>query len=363
MNYSLSNVKKNFKNASLIVFKNKVNEEIIAIICGNLAEIYKDGITIDYGIEIIYDAIFDKSYKESLNLVLKYIREGRTLSESFKEIEELYPPFFIGMLSIGENSGSLYKIFIALKIFYEKSNFIKKEIKKALAYPKLVLISFVIFMLVFFQFVVPSFYDLYKSIGVSLSENYLIMNKISTSINDNIVKFYSFFIIYCTIIPIIMFKYLINKIKIDKLLKIRIIKKYFEYRILIILYIITNSKMNISYGLDICEDSSESDYIKNKLRQINTSIINGSTLYDALESINIFSKYTLAIIKIREESGGLEDGLNELCNKLQENIMKNIDKYLSLIQPIMILILSVVITLFLTLFVLPIFEGIQSILP
>ena len=104
--------------------------------------------------------------------------------------------------------------------------------------------------------------------------------------------------------------------------------------------LLSNSKMNISYGLTICENSCESDYIKNKLRQMNKSIINGSTLYDASIRINIFSKYTLAIIKIREESGGLEEALKDLCNKLQENIMKNINKCLSLI-----------------------FEGVQSILP
>ena len=47
---------------------------------------------------------------------------------------------------------------------------------------------------------------------------------------------------------------------------------------------------------------------------------------------------TLAIIKIREESGGLEEALKDLCNKLQENIMKNINKCLSLIQPVIIAI-------------------------
>lgn len=43
--------------------------------------------------------------------------------------------------------------------------------------------------------------------------------------------------------------------------------------------------------------------------------------------------------------------------------MKNINKCLSLIQPVIIAILSVIITIFLVLVVLPIFEGVQSILP
>ena len=96
---------------------------------------------------------------------------------------------------------------------------------------------------------------------------------------------------------------------------------------------------------------------------MNISIINGRKLYDAWIRINIFSTYTLAIIKIREESGWFEAALKDLCNKLQENIMKNINKCLSLIQPVIIAILSVIITIFLVLVVLPIFEGVQSILP
>jgi len=363
MNCSINNVKKYFRSASLEIFKSNMNEEVLALICGNLAEIYKDGISIDYAIEIIYDAIFDKTYKESLSLVLKYIKEGRTLSESFKEIENLYPPFFIGMLYLGESSGNLYKILIALKIYYEKSVFIKKEIRKATSYPKLVLISFAIFILIFLSFVIPNFYNIYESMGVTPSKNYLIMYKYSELINKDIVSFSLYFFIYIIIIPMIFFKYCIKKIGIDKLIGLNIIKKYFEYRMLLVLFIITNSKLNISYGLSICENSMESLYIKKKLREINNMIINGNTLYESAKYINIFSKYTLAIIKIREESGNIEDGLNELCNKLQENIMKNINKYLALIQPILVILLSIIISIFLIIFVLPIFEGVKNILP
>ena len=45
MNCSV-NVMKQLKNASSMIFRNKVNEELLIIICDNLAEIYKDGINI-----------------------------------------------------------------------------------------------------------------------------------------------------------------------------------------------------------------------------------------------------------------------------------------------------------------------------
>lgn len=363
MSCRINNVKKHFRNTYLEIFKSKVNEEVLGLICGNIAEMYKDGVNIDYAIEIIYDVVFDNAYKESLSLVLKYIKEGRTLSESFKEIEDLYPPFFIGMISLGENSGNLYKILMTLKIYYEKSVFIKKEIKKATSYPKLVLISFIIFILAFLSFVIPNFNNIYDLIGMTPSKSYLIMYKYSEVINKDIVSFALYFIVYIIIIPIILFKYCIKKISIDKLIGINLIKKYFEYRMLLVLFIITNSKLNISYGLSICENSMESVYIKKKLREINHMIANGNTLYESAKCINIFSKYTLAIIKIREEAGNIEDGLNELCNKLQENIVKKINEYLALIQPILIISLSILISIFLIVFVLPIFEGVKNILP
>ena len=52
MNCSV-NVMKQLKNASSMIFRNKVNEELLIIICDNLAEIYKDGINIELKLSLM----------------------------------------------------------------------------------------------------------------------------------------------------------------------------------------------------------------------------------------------------------------------------------------------------------------------
>ena len=76
--------------------------------------------------------------------------------------------------------------------------------------------------------------------------------------------------------------------------------------------IITSTGINISQALEYCENSMSFDYLRKKIKEINISILKGRTLTEALEKSGIFSKYTLAIIKIREESGTIEEGFKEL---------------------------------------------------
>ena len=49
----------------------KVNYEQLSLIAGNLAEIYKDGISISNGLELVIDTTNNKIYKNSLYGVLE----------------------------------------------------------------------------------------------------------------------------------------------------------------------------------------------------------------------------------------------------------------------------------------------------
>jgi type IV pilus assembly protein PilC len=162
------------------------------------------------------------------------------------------------------------------------------------------------------------------------------------------------------LILLITLKYFSKKISVDKFIKVSIVKLFFEYIMILFFSIITSSGINISQGLKHCEDSITFIYMKNKIGNINANILGGRTLTEALEKSGIFSKYTLAIIKVNEEGGTIEEGFKGLAVDLEYSLSERIKKYLSFISPMFVVIMAGVIVMFLTGFVLPLFNNLKN---
>ncbi len=362
--FNLFNIKSDEKlkfstTQEIHLFKPKANEEQLALIAGNLAQLYKDGIQITTALELVSDILHNKAYKNSLLKVLVLIKQGKSLSEAFSKFNTLYPEFFIGIIAIGENTGKLYSVLKGLNIFYDKYAFIKREVKNASMYPLFIISSMAILSIFFVNKIIPSFCEIYKAMNVELPTNCKMIYELNNNFKDN--PFISMVTISSwLLILIIVIKCLSKKISIEKFTKLHIVKLFYEYIMVLFLSIITSAGINISKGLEHCEDSISFVYLQNKIRTINIDILRGRTLTEALEKSGIFSKYTLAVIKIREESGTIEEGFKELSCNLENKLSEQIKKYLRRVSPIFIVIMASFIVMFLVGFVLPLFNNLKN---
>lgn len=358
---SIKNNKLNIDNKMQILSSyKKVNEEQLALISGNLAQLYKDGISINTALELIEEVISNKSYKNSLSKVLSSIKEGKTLSEGFKEFEYLYPSFFTGILSIGENSGKLYEVLKGLNMYYEKVIFIKREFINASIYPIFIFISLIVFGGILLNTVIPSFYDIYDSMDIMPPAICKYLYEINLNLKTNTLIMICFMVSWGLLLPAISLRHILNNIKTHRFTKINIVKCYYEYMMVLLFSIITSSGVNISYALEYCELGINSDYLKEKINEINKNILKGNTLNESLQRTGMFSKYVLAIIKIREESGSIEEGFKELNSNLESKLIKKIQRYLSFIQPLLVVFMGILILAFLIIFILPLFNNLRS---
>lgn len=348
---------RDFKPRSL--FKQKVNEEQLALISGNLAQIYKDGIPVTIALELVADSLSNKVYKNSLIKVLTLIKQGKSLSDGFKDFTDLYPAFFIGIISLGENTGKLYEVLKGLNTFYDKLLFIKREVKNASAYPIFIFASMIILSIVLLNKVIPSFCEIYNSMNIELPSNCKLLYDMNNTIKNNPFLVVTTMVSWSLILIIIVNNFS-KKINVEIFTKISIVKSFFEYVMVLLFTIVTSTGINISKALEYCEESISFMYLKKKIKEINKNILRGKTLTESLEKSGVFSKYTLAIIRIREESGTIEEGFKELSLNLEHRLSQQIKKYLKWISPIFIFIMATFIVIFLLAFVLPLFANLKS---
>lgn len=338
--------------------KKRISIKYLMMISRNLGQIYKDGIPINEGIDLIGETIHNKDYKQSLQKISLYMRDGISLSNSFKKFDNLYPTFFTGFISIGENTGKLYEVLLGISVFYEKYLNITESLKSACIYPAFILMSIFILVILLTEQINPSFYEIYRSINITPPSSCAFLYKVKIFFEQNIFMTIACILCWGMVLGLTL-KYLYTRLNVEHFKRVKIVQNIIEYITVLLFSILCSTGINISNGLKFCEDSISPKYLNEKLKSVNKDIMKGRGLTESLEKSKLLSNYTLAIIKIREESGTISEGFNEIAESMEEKISKEIKKYLSLVTPVFVMLMAACIVIFLIVFVLPLYDSLQ----
>lgn len=342
------------------LIRRKPNNDSLALIAGNIASLNGDGIPFLNILELLMEIPLARGYKESIYNIQVDITNGESFEDALKKHTELFPEFFISMVSIGEKSGRLNESLKEIEEYYSKISFIKKTIISAVSYP-CVLIATMISLGIFLAFfIIPSFFEVYSSMGVEMPEKFLIIYRFVEELKEEPIIMSIYIVAWGLIIPYIIAKYIFVKYIKIPFEKIPVVREFYEYISISLLSIIVRSGINLSLGLNYCASSFSNKWLNNKFININSEIINGKTLTESLEEVGGYSSYTISIVKLGEASGSMDERLTLLSNHLEKKSVEKISKTLSYLQPALILIMAAIVLIFITTFVLPLFSSMMN---
>src|SRR5579872_4662311 len=163
----------------------KVKAEDIAIFSRQLATMIGAGIPLVQAFEIIGGG-HEKPAMQKLVLDIKSDIEGGTsLHEALSKHPLHFDDLFVNLVEAGEQAGALETLLDKIATYKEKSEAIKKKVKKALFYPAAVLVVAVIVTCVLLIFVIPQFEELFKGFGADLPAFTQMVINLSRFVQDN----------------------------------------------------------------------------------------------------------------------------------------------------------------------------------
>src|ERR1700753_3276612 len=146
----------------------KVSPQDIAVFARQLATMMSAGIPMVQAFEIIGNG-HEKPAVQKLVLDIKAsVEGGSTLHESLAKHPLLFDDLFVNLVEAGEQAGALESLLDKIATYKEKTEALKKKIKKALFYPAAVLAVSVIVTVILLIFVIPQFEELFKGFGADL---------------------------------------------------------------------------------------------------------------------------------------------------------------------------------------------------
>lgn len=336
--------------------KKKASYRDLALIAGNIGKLYDEGISLLNILNLIDELPLKKEYKELLKDMEVCIRDGGSLCEGFKRGGTLIPSFFNSMIDIGERTGKIVYVLIGLETFYSKLYYIKKRIIGALTYPMILLGALALLGVFVLFFFIPSMSNIYSAIGHDIPQSYINIISFKEKFFDNPIIVSIQLIIIFAILPYFVIRSFFKQYLEILIEKIPIYSLINEYIAIVLMYVVINSGINIAIGLQYCCEGELGKTINRNIKKINNDITAGRMLSQSMSETKMFSNYTLAHIKLGEESGSLDKRLQLLEEEIFKNVTARMNKITQLIQPFLILFIGVIIVSFIIKFLMPLLD-------
>ncbi len=156
------------KETQLFKSGKKVTSEDIALFARQLATMLQAGIPMVQCFDIIGNG-HDKPSMQKLVLAIKSdVEAGTSLHEALAKHPLYFDDLFVNLVEAGEHAGALETLLDKVATYKEKTEALKKKIKKALFYPAAVLAVAIIVTIILLVFVIPQFESLFKGFGADL---------------------------------------------------------------------------------------------------------------------------------------------------------------------------------------------------
>ncbi|MBI3594335.1 MAG: type II secretion system F family protein [Nitrospirae bacterium] len=147
---------------------NTINQDELIVFTRQLHTLFSAGLSITYAFQALMDQTDNAWFKGVIAQMLASIEGGSSLSESMERHPKIFDPLYVNMVRAGEAGGILDTTLDRLAQMLEHAKETQERIKAATRYPKIVVISLLIAVVILLTFVIPQFVKLYSGFKVAL---------------------------------------------------------------------------------------------------------------------------------------------------------------------------------------------------
>lgn len=334
----------------------------IASFCDQMAMIIKAGITPKDGLELMLSDAKDQGTKDIIEALLVHSRMGESFSLCVKE-SGYFPKYVINMIALGEETGQLDDVLVALCKYYEHEEFLSDSIRSAITYPIIMIIMMMLIIILLITKVLPLFNQVFDQLGAQ-------MNGVSAFLLSIGQTFQTYSIIIMVILLVIfsvvfiMLKTQRGRRMWNSFLVVFPLTKKFQRDIAYGRFargmsLTLSSGMKIYTAIDLVTELVEHKEVQKQVADLKNYIVEGSNFSEALNQAGIFSKLYARMIFIGVKSGNVDMVLEKIASLYEEDTERKLNNFISIIEPTLVISLSLVVGMILLSVILPLL-GIMS---
>lgn len=333
----------------------------IAIFSRQLATMLAAGIPLVQSFDIIGKGHENPSMQILLLAIKANIENGDSLAEALKKNPLYFDELFCNLVYAGEHAGILDTLLDKIATYKEKTESMKKKIKKALTYPIAVIVVAFIVTTILLLFVVPVFEDMFKNFGADLPAFTRMVVTMSQWFKE-----WWWIVLGVIITSIYTFGYFkkrsttFNHFLDAMLLKMPVVgiilRKSAIARFSRTLSTMSAAGVPLVDALQSVAGACGNIKYAEAVLKMREEVATGQRLQLAMMQTNLFPHMVQQMVAIGEESGSMDAMLAKIADFYEEEVDNLVDNLSSLMEPIIMVILGVLIGGLIVAMYLPIFK-------
>ncbi|MCG8619886.1 MAG: type II secretion system F family protein [Desulfobacterales bacterium] len=245
------------------------------------------------------------------------VREGATLFKAFSAHPRIFSKLYCAMIRAGETSGALPRVLDRLIYIIEHEEKVRNDIKAAVRYPVIVLLSLGVSFFIMLTYVVPKFVGIFQKAGLDLP----LPTRICMAMYEFLHNYWPFVILGS--VGLVIFLVQAVKTKHGRLIKDRLVLaipilgpvfiKTAMSRFSSIFSILQSSGITVLSAMKVLADTINNSAVTNELDKVRTEMEEGRGISGPLSRAKYFTPMVINMVAIGEESGNLDDMLREIA--------------------------------------------------
>lgn len=341
--------------------RERIGSAELAITARQLATLLGAGLPLDEALATVAAQLEQPRLARALVQVREAVMQGETLHAALARHPHLFPQLFLGMVEVGESSGTLDQTLARLADFLEDQARLQSRITAALTYPVLMAVvgSSVLFFLV--VFVVPKITRIVEDLGQALPLPTLLLIKGSAFLD----RAWWLLLLLGLLGGWLLRRHLrtpAGRLQWDLwLLRAPLVGHLNQMistaRLARTLATLLKSGMPLLRALEVTAGLLTNTALRRALQETATSVREGEELAAPLRRSRVFPPMLTQMAAIGEKSGELETMLLRVAESYEHQSDLRIAGLLALLEPMMILLMGGVVGFIVLAILLPIFQA------
>ncbi len=328
-------------------FRPRVQHLDVLLFSRQMYTLLKAGVPIMRALAGLQESATNPAMRDVIRDVRESLEGGRELSVSLARHPKVFGPFYISMVRVGESTGLLDEIFLRLFDHLEFDRYMRDQVKSALRYPMFVVLAMAAAIVVVNIFVIPAFAKVFEGFGAQLP----LMTRILLGFSHFMTDWW-WVMLLGLVAAILVFRgwtaTRIGRIQWETMtLRIpiagKIIHKAAMARFARSFALSARSGVPLMQGLSNAAQTVDNSYVSARIDSMRDTVERGESVLRAAIATAFFSPVVLQMIAVGEESGALDDMMDEVGQMYQREVEYELKTLGQQIEPILIVCLGVMV--------------------
>jgi type IV pilus assembly protein PilC len=327
--------------------KKKAQRKNVMHFTRQLSVFVKAGIPITDALITIGDETSDVALRRAIAEMIEDLRKGEMLSQSAAKFPNVFPRYYIGILSSAELTGQLDGSLDSLSGYIEREMDTRSKVVGALSYPLVIMAMAMITVLILAGYVLPQFKPLFEELGADLplpTRMMLFFSRFFTDLWWITAVLLSMFAAFMAF----LFMHPTGKNVKDRLvLKLPVIKGIVEYAILerfcSILSTMLQAGVSMPSAMQTTTEATANIVYQERLELARINMLEGGGFTGPLVETELFPGAARQMFRVGEETGTLDRQLEVAGLYFNRELESRIKRFTALFEPAMIIFVGLIV--------------------